>query len=182
MSNLQFPLYTRFLCLIISFHVINDSLKVHCTRTLSHLCLACIPKWETSQPYNAVLVPTWPPRCGSVPFFLEHEKKIFNSPIRWFRRIASISATFLSQRIGRVIVGHRLARVSWLLNRRLSDSSGDWNYWNLFKLKRTLCLLARCCLHGWSSRLCSGRKNYVRMHIHCCAPKGDDGTKKIFCE
>lgn len=92
------------------------------------------------------------------------------SPIWWFGRIVSVGATLFSQWIGRVIIGHRWVAVQGLVNRRLSDSgSWDRNYRNLFKLKRTLCLL-RCCLHQmrhvWWRLLCTGRKHYFSKHIN----------------
>lgn len=62
------------------------------------------------------------------------------SPIRWLGRVVAISTAFLAQRVGGVVVGHRLTRAG-----RLIDSGGsDGNYRNLFQLKRALCLLRRC--------------------------------------
>lgn len=62
------------------------------------------------------------------------------SPIRWLGRVVAISAAFLSQRVGGVVVGHRLTWAGGLI-----DSGGsDRNYRNLFQLKRALCLLRRC--------------------------------------
>lgn len=68
------------------------------------------------------------------------EKALRYSPIRWLGRVVAIGAALLAQRVGGVVVGHRLTRAG-----RLAGSGGsDGNYRNLFQLKRALCLLRRC--------------------------------------
>lgn len=62
------------------------------------------------------------------------------SPIRWLGRVVAISAAFLPQRVGGVVVGHRLTRAGGLID----GGGSDGNYRNLFQLKRALCLLRRC--------------------------------------
>lgn len=101
-------------------------------------------------------------------------------PIRRFRWIVSISATFLSKWIRQLIVSHRLLWARRLLNLRLLSDSGSCNRnnWNLFQLKRTLCLL-RWCLHQMRHVWCLS-KLFFKIHIQRQMHEGWKNSSSFF--
>lgn len=131
--------------------------------------LACYP-----------LSPQTSPRSQSITSSVQSpvKKSSFYIPIRRFRGIVAISAAFLSQWVRRLIVDHQL-RARSLLDLRLSDSgSCNRNNWNLFQLKRTLCLLRRC-LHQMRHVWCFlffFSVNYFSSHIY--SDRGQTPKKK----